>query len=73
MTTETSFAQSILPMLYTCVSKPGTFELIGNAQGQGEGPIRALMVTVYRNTETGELLFRTPQDFATRMQPVPLN
>jgi len=57
-----------LKMKYTCVSKPGTYEFIGNAAGQG--PVKGYTVSVYRCIETGELLWRMPSDFGQRMVPI---
>jgi hypothetical protein len=53
---------------YTCEGKGGRYELLGSAKGAGTS--RGQLRTVYRSTETGELFFREPGDFASRMAPI---
>jgi len=55
--------------LYSCVSKPGTFELIGPASGAGS--LKGATTIVYRNVDTGKILMREPEEFATRMKKLP--
>lgn len=54
--------------LYSCVSKPGTFELIGPASGAGS--LKGVTTIVYRNTDTGKILMREPEEFAVRMKKI---
>lgn len=53
---------------YTCAGKGGRYELLGQARGAGCS--RGLLRTVYRSTVTGELFFREPAEFASRMTPI---
>lgn len=53
---------------YTSVSKGGEFELVGTSSGAGQR--KGDVVIVYRNTESGKLLHREPEDFAMRMVPL---
>lgn len=57
------------PKQYTCVSKEGTYEVVGTSQGAG--PLKGLLLIVYRDTVTGKLFHREPENFATRMKVIP--
>jgi hypothetical protein len=65
---ESEMIQSWLnpPRAYTCVGKGGAYELVGTAKGAGTS--RDAAAVVYRDTATGQLYFRTPADFADRME-----
>lgn len=53
---------------YTSVSKGGEFEVVGTSSGAGQR--KGDVVIVYRDTESGKLLHREPEDFAMRMVPL---
>lgn len=53
---------------YTSVSKGGEFEIVGTSSGAGQR--KGDVVIVYRDTETGQMLHREPEDFNMRMKPV---
>lgn len=55
---------------YTCKGKGGTYELVGEASGAGQ--MRGQNITVYRCTDSGRLFVRTNDDFAERMERVPV-
>lgn len=52
----------------TCKGKGGTYVEIGVAAGAGT--MRGNLVHVYRNVATGNLFYRTPMDFAERMERI---
>jgi hypothetical protein len=52
--------------LYSYMGESGRYELIGQAVGAGKCRLIDPL-TVYRDTATGNLYFRHPSDFATRM------
>lgn len=56
------------PELYTCIGKGGEYEHIGVAAGAGV--TRGNLVHVYRDKTSGNLFYRTPMDFDTRMAPL---
>lgn len=51
---------------YTCKGKGGVYEHIGTAKGAGTS--KDALAVVYRDAATGDLYFRTPDDFAARME-----
>lgn len=51
---------------HTCVGKGGTYTLIGTAVGAG-GKRGSDNITVYRDTVTKQLYYRSEQDFDNRM------
>ncbi len=53
---------------YTCTGKGGRYVPLGLAKGAGTS--RGQVRTIYRNAFTGELFFREPGDFASRMAPI---
>lgn len=53
---------------YTCEGKGGRYELLGQARGAGCS--RGQLRTIYRSTATGDLFFREPAEFASRMTPI---
>jgi Zn finger protein HypA/HybF involved in hydrogenase expression len=56
---------------YTCIGKGGSYELVGVSKGAGT--MRDVLIcdlTVYRDTASGQLYHRAPDDFAARMEPV---
>ena len=53
---------------YTSVSKGGEYAVLGTINGAGQA--KGLVGRVYRDTETGTLYFREPEDFAKRMKPI---
>jgi hypothetical protein len=53
---------------YTCKGKGGMYEIIGTAKGAGTS--RDSVIIVYRDTATGELYFRTLDDFAARLESI---
>lgn len=53
---------------YTCIGKGGEYELIGVAYGAGTS--RGTTVNLYRDAMTGVIYFRTPEDFAQRMERI---
>ena len=57
------------PELYTCIDKGGEYELLGEARGAGM--TKGSVVSVYRDTTTLSLFYRTVGDFGKRMMPVP--
>ena len=58
--------------LYTCIGKGGTYERLGYAKPSGT--LRTIQgesgVIVYRDVQTGQLYFRDPGDFQSRMAPI---
>lgn len=54
--------------LYTCIDKGGEYELLGEAYGAGI--TKGSVVSVYRDTTTMSLFYRTVGDFGKRMMPV---
>jgi hypothetical protein len=56
---------NVLRPLYTCKGKGGLYELMGVAKGAGVS--RGTETIVYRDTTTGALYFRTPDEFDDRM------
>lgn len=54
--------------LFTCIGKGGTYEDMGVAIGAGTS--KGDLVQVYRDTATGQLYFREPEDFIDRMEVV---
>lgn len=53
--------------LYQCIGKGGEYKLLGEAMGAGT--MRGSQVIVYQGSD-GTLYFRTPLDFAERMEPI---
>lgn len=53
---------------YTSVSKGGEYELLGASSGAGK--LKGFPLMVYRDTTTGKLYHREPEDFAVRMKAV---
>lgn len=53
---------------YTCVSKPGDYELVGTSSGAGT--LKGLPVIVYRDVTTGRLFHREPENFMARMKKI---
>lgn len=53
---------------YTCVSKGGTYEIVGTSSGAG--PLKGLHLIVYRDVVTGKLYHREPENFAVRMKAI---
>jgi hypothetical protein len=53
---------------YTCKGKGGMYEIIGTAKGAGTS--RDGVIIVYRDTATGELYYRTLDDFAARLERI---
>lgn len=64
------FARSEPAVKYTCVGKGGEYDLVGTAKGAGQCRDN-LALTVYRDTVTGALYYRTEDDFAERMSVIP--
>lgn len=58
---------SVTAKRYTSVSKGGEYEMIGASSGAGQR--KGDVVLVYRNTVTGQIHHREPEDFAMRMKP----
>jgi hypothetical protein len=56
------------PEIYTCIGKGGEYEHVGVAAGAGV--TRGNLVHVYRDKTSGNLFYRTPIDFDTRMAPL---
>ncbi|MNC26580.1 hypothetical protein D3C76_649880 [compost metagenome] len=54
---------------YTCVSKPGEYELVGTSSGAGT--LKGLPVIVYRDVTNGRLFHREPENFMARMKKIP--
>lgn len=54
---------------YTCVSKPGEYELVGTSSGAGT--MKGFPVMVYRDVQTGRLFHREPENFMARMKKIP--
>jgi hypothetical protein len=54
--------------LYTSVSKGGEYELVGTSAGAGK--LKGLPVMIYRDTATGQMFHREPEEFATRMKAI---
>jgi hypothetical protein len=54
--------------LFTCVSKGGEYELVGTSFGAG--PRKGEPLIVYRDTATGKLHHREPENFMVRMKPI---
>lgn len=52
--------------VYPPEDKIGAYQCIGAATG--EGTSRHNVIAIYRDNETGNLYFRTPDDFAARME-----
>lgn len=57
------------PQRYTCVSKPGEYELVGTSSGAGT--LKGLPVIVYRDVTSGRLFHREPENFMARMKKIP--
>lgn len=57
------------PKQYTCISKGGTYEIVGTSNGAG--PLKGVPLIVYRDVATGKMYHREPENFATRMQLIP--
>lgn len=55
--------------LFTCAGKGGEYELIGESAGAGHS--RGETIRVYRDTSTGHLFHRMPEDFENRMEKLP--
>ncbi|WNL63584.1 hypothetical protein ST4_026 [Aeromonas phage ST4] len=53
---------------YTCVSKPGEYELIGTSSGAGT--MKGIPVMVYRDVTNGRLFHREPENFMARMKKI---
>lgn len=53
---------------YTCVSKPGEYELVGTSSGAGT--LKGLPVIVYRDATSGRLFHREPENFMARMKKI---
>lgn len=57
---------------YTCIGKGGRYEYLG--QAKPAGALKALHgdsgLAVYKCLDTGQLYFRDPREFRTRMQSV---
>lgn len=60
---------SVTAKRYTSVSKGGEYEMIGASSGAGQR--KGDVVLVYRNTVTGQIHHREPEDFAMRMKQAP--
>lgn len=56
------------PELYTCIDKGGEYALVGDAIGAGE--MRGTLVTVYRDTTSLDLFYRSVGDFGKRMRRI---
>jgi hypothetical protein len=54
--------------LFTCIGKGGKYEDLGVAIGAGTS--KGDLVQVYRDTTTGQLFFREPEDFIDRMEVI---
>lgn len=54
--------------LLTRDGRGGSYEYLGIARGAG--PLKGMAFMCYRDVKTGEILFREPENFAFRMQPV---
>lgn len=55
--------------LFTCVSKGGEYELVGTSFGAG--PRKGEPLVIYRDTATGKLHHREPENFTMRMKVIP--
>lgn len=53
---------------YTCVSKPGEYEIIGTSSGAGT--MKGVPLIVYRDVKTGRLFHREPENFMARMKKI---
>jgi hypothetical protein len=53
---------------YTCISKGGEYGLMGTIYGAGKS--KGLVGRAYRDTVTGKMYFREPEDFISRMKPI---
>lgn len=53
--------------MYTCIGKGGSYEVVGTAIGAGTSRENGV-VTVYRDTNSGQLFYRQPDDFEARME-----
>lgn len=53
---------------YTSVSKGGEYEVVGTSAGAGQR--KGDVVIVYRDTGTGQIHHREPEDFAMRMKVI---
>lgn len=53
---------------YTSVSKGGEYEVVGTSSGAGQR--KGDVVIVYRDTGTGQIHHREPEDFAMRMKVI---
>lgn len=56
------------PLIYTCKGKGGRYRIVGHAHGAGTSHARGAIV-VYQDVRTGEMFYRTEDDFANRMEP----
>lgn len=54
--------------IFTCIGKGGRYEDMGVAIGAGTS--KGELKQVYRDTATGQLFFREPEDFIDRMEVV---
>jgi hypothetical protein len=54
--------------LFTCIGKGGCYEDMGVAIGAGTS--KGDLVQVYRDTATGQLYFREPENFIDRMEVI---
>lgn len=54
---------------YTCVSKPGEYELVGTSSGAGT--MKGFPVMVYRDINSSRLFHREPENFMARMKKIP--
>lgn len=57
------------PTYYTCKGKGGKYVVVSYATGAGTS--KGTKVMVYRDTESRQLFFRTPEDFRNRMEVIP--
>ncbi len=55
----------------TRTGRVGQYEYLGIARGAG--PCKGLAYMCYRDTQTGAILFREPENFAYRMRPTEVN
>lgn len=70
MTDTTSGLQPNTPRFWTCDGKGGRYELIARAKGAGKSKLISDFL-VYRDTTSGEVFYREPEDFSDRMVPHP--
>lgn len=54
--------------LFTCVSKGGEYELVGTSNGAG--PRKGEPLVIYRDTATGKMFHREPENFTMRMKAI---